>query len=123
MLGLFLSAVKQAGVMGITGASRTAGHGVTPPRKGKVATCFRFTKDKWICSEKDNFVLVFTKAALVSNKELVKGVTLAYRRKQAGAGLIPIATNHLTCVVPFVFGVSETGFHSAAPVGLRPPCA
>lgn len=28
--------------------------------------------------------IFFTRAALISNEELVKGVTLAYRRKQAG---------------------------------------
>lgn len=41
----------------------------------------------------------------------MKGVTLAYRRKQAGgAGLTQIATNHLPCVLSFVLVFLRQGF-------------
>lgn len=48
MLGLFLSAVKWAGVMGTSGVGRLGEHGITLPWKGKkVAICFGSTKDKF----------------------------------------------------------------------------
>lgn len=66
-------------------AGRTAGHGVTHSTTERVAACFGFTNDKWIYSEIDNFLL-FSQRLISNSPRVVKGVALAYRRKQAGAG-------------------------------------